>query len=115
MNKPDLGTLPKDLKLEPGDRFRVAIRKHTPNLDDYGEMEKLNGHWLTVQLAIESEDLSPYAPDWSYRVEQEPQLRHNLKYGVERYYWQYYHMDQIERKGTLQRIPVQKKDLLPPV
>ena len=113
--KLDLGPFPKDLKLEPGDRFRVAIRERTPNLDDYGDMQKLNGHWLTVQYTIESDMMASYAPNWSHRVQQEPRLRNNLNRGPETYYWQYYHMDQIERKGTVQRIPIQKKDLLPPV
>ena len=111
------GEFPCDLELEPGDRFRVAVNSRTPNLDVYGDMQKLNGQWLTVTDQEYSADMSPHAPLWSHRVKSEWRLKDRLKLnrGPETYYWEYYHMDQIERKGTVQRIPIQKKDLLPPL
>ena len=106
------------LELEPGDRFRVAVNYRTPNTDDYGDMEKLNGEWLTVESKVPSDDSSSYAPLWSYRVKDEPRLtqRLGLKRSTEWYYWEYYHMDKIERVAEQgQRIPIQKKELLPPL
>ena len=112
------GEFPCKLELEPGDRFRVSVKSRTPNLDDYGDMEKLNGEWLTVTDRVYSDDSSSYAPLFSYRVKDEPRLmqRLNLKRSTEWYYWEYYHMDKIERVAEQgQRIPIQKKDLLPPL
>ena len=112
------GEFPEELELEPGDRFRVAVNYRTPNTDDYGDMQKLTGQWLTVASKQYSDDASKYAPLWSHRVKAEPQLKERLKlkYGVESYYWEYYHMDQIERKAERgQRMASQKKDLLPPL
>lgn len=37
------GEFPCELELEPGDRFRVHVNYRTPNLDDDGDMQKLNG------------------------------------------------------------------------
>lgn len=112
------GEFPCELELEPGDRFRVAVNERTPNTDDYGDMEKLSGKWLTVTDRGFSDDISPQAPLFSHRVKAEPRLMQQLKLnrGPETYYWEYYHMDKIERVAEQgQRIPIQKKDLLPPL
>ena len=112
------GKFPCELELEPGDRFRVAIGYRTPNTDHDGDMQKLNGEWLTVTDRGLSDDMSPHAPHWSHRVKAEPKLtqRLGLNLGPERYYWEYYHMDKIERVAEQgQRIPIQKKELLPPL
>ena len=112
------GEFPCELELEPGDRFRVAINFRTPNTDPYGDMQKLNGEWLTVTDRALSDDMSPHASHWSHRVKAEPMLTQwlGLKRGPERYYWEYYHMDKIERVAEQgQRIPIQKKELLPPL
>ena len=112
------GEFPCELKLEPGDRFRVAINFRTPNTDYDGDMQKLNGEWLTVTDRGYSDDSSSYAPLFSHRVKAERRLmqRLNLNRGPETYYWEYYHMDKIERVAEQgRRIPIQKKDLLPPL
>lgn len=112
------GEFPCELELEPGDRFRVAINYRTPNTDDYGDMTKLNGQWLTVADRGYSDHDGKYAPLWSHRVKAEQRLKDRLKLnrGPETYYWEYYHMDKIERVAEQgQRIPIQKKDLLPPL
>lgn len=112
------GKFPCELQLEPGDRFRVAVNERTPNTDDYGDMQKLNGQWLTVTDRELSNDMSPQAPLFSHRVKAEPMLTQSL--GLKRsaawYYWEYYHMDKIERVAEQgQRIPIQEKELLPPL
>ena len=112
------GEFPCELELEPGDRFRVSVNSRTPNTDDYGDMEKLNGEWLMVTEREFSDDMSPHAPHWSHRVKAEPMLTQSLglKCTPEWYYWEYYHMDKIERVAEQgQRIPIQKKELLPPL
>ena len=112
------GEFPCELELEPGDRFRVAVNERTPSTDDYGDMQKLNGRWLTVTEREYSNDDRNYAPLWSHRVNAEPRLMQllELNLGPERYYWEYYHMDKIERVAEQgQRIPIQKKELLPPL
>ena len=112
------GEFPSGLELQSGDRFRVAVNERTPNTDDYGDMKKLNGQWLTVTDQEFSDDMSPHAPLWSHRVKAEPRLARwlGLNRGPETYYWEYYHMDKIERVAEQgQRIPIQKKELLPPL
>lgn len=112
------GEFPCGLELEPGDRFRVAVNYRTPNTDDYGDMQKLNGQWLTVTEREYNNDDRNYAPLWSHRVKAEPMLTQSLglKQTPEWYYWEYYHMDKIERVAEQgQRIPIQKKELLPPL
>ena len=112
------GEFPYGLELEPGDRFRVSVNSRTPNTDHDGDMQKLNGEWLTVTDREFSDDMSPQAPVWSHRVKAEPRLTQwlGLNRGPERYYWEYYHMDKIERVAEQgQRIPIQKKELLPPL
>lgn len=115
------GEFPCELELQPGDRFRVAVNERTPNTDIiYGDMQKLNGFWLTVTDRELSGDMSmsPHAPHWSHRVKAEPKLTQSLglKRTPEWYHWEYYHMDKIERVAEQgQRIPIQKKELLPPL
>ena len=112
------GEFPCELELEPGARLRVSVKSRTPNLDDSGDMEKLNGQWLTVTEREFSDDMSPHAPLWSHRVKAEPRLARwlGLNRGPETYYWEYYHMDKIERVAEQgQRIPIQKKELLLPL
>ena len=112
------GEFPYELELQPGDRFRVAVNERTPNTDDYGDMQKLNGEWLTVTEREYSNDDRNYAPLWSHRVKAEPRLMQllELKRPTGWYYWEYYHMDKIERVAEQgQRIPIQKKELLPPL
>ena len=72
------GEFPYDLELEPGDRFRVSVNSRTPNTDDYGDMQKLNGQWLMVTEREFSDDMSPNAPLWSHRVKAEPMLTQSL-------------------------------------
>lgn len=93
------------MKLEIGDRFRVALYFHTPNTNIY--MHKLQGRWLEVASISEhpmnvrgnpcpdfESDIGPVG--YSYIVRSYDAKTHEYIFeGGNHWFW--YHMDAIDR------------------
>ena len=99
----------KDLKLSPGDRFRVHIElvydedgdlnesESTPNIDE--EMAFYNGQWLTVTRVRDELD--------TFYGEDHYQCEGYVHYATdEAWYWWWFHMDAIDRLADRPKAPL---------
>lgn len=97
----------KKLKLEPGDRFRVALFSHTPNTNQY--MHELQGRWLEVASISEhpmdirgnpcpdfESDIGPVGYAYGVRAYDAKTNEFFFEGGA---HWFWYHMDAFERRG----------------
>ena len=94
-----------EMKLQIGDRFRVALFPHTPNTNQY--MHNLQGHWLEVASVSEHpmNVRGTPCPDfrtsigpvgYAYRVRSYDAKTNELLFeGGNHWFW--YHMDAFER------------------
>ena len=99
----------KDLKLEPGDRFRVHIElvydeddnldesESTPNANEL--MARYNGRWLTVTRVSEEPDIF-YGEDHSWYEG----YVHNTR--DTNWSWWWFHMDAIDRLADRPKAPL---------
>lgn len=98
----------KDLKLYPGDRFRVHIElvydedgdldevESTPNINE--DMRRYDGTWLTVTEVSEEPEIY-YGEDCSY----EGYAHHATDYV---WNWWWFHMDAIDRLADRPKAPL---------
>lgn len=86
----------EDLKLAPGDRFRVHIHKDSKDVDPEGNMASFNGQWLTVDRTTTT--LTEFG--WGHFLKTPEGYKKWELSGSDpaSYIWRWDHMDAIREK-----------------